>query len=208
MRKTRNEYLRVIGCLCVIAMILFIFMLATAEVNPVAYAATAEVVIPIEDMPDPMDILQRAQTVDVPPIEEPGVYYDIPLSHELQDFLREECEKRGIPIEYALAIMTVENTSFNPERVNSTNDYGLWQINIGNHNYIREHLGKDLDFTNPYDNIEAGVFWISRYYPRYGFEQAAMCYHHGEGHAKKLFKAGNTNDGYSQQVMAAMSLYL
>lgn len=206
MRKTRNEYWRVISCLSVIALILFLFLAATTEVNNQAYAA--EIVIPLEDLPDPIDILPKLNTVEEPIIEEVNTYYDIPLSHELQDFLREECEKRGIPIEYALGIMTVENTSFNPERVNSSNDYGLWQINIGNHDYIREHLGKDLDFTDAYDNIEAGVFWISRYYPRYGYEQAAMCYHHGEGYAKKLFKQGNTNDGYSQKVMTAMSLYL
>ena len=204
MRKTKHGYGMIIGYLCVIALILFLFLATTCTSETTAYAS--EIVGPVVIDVEPIDrVPMLVSTREFVPENE---YFDIPLSHELQDYLRTICEERGIPIEYALAIMTVENTSFEPSRVNSTHDYGLWQINIGNHDYIREQLGEDLVFTDPYDNIKAGVFWISRYYPRYGYEQAAMCYHHGEGYAKKLFRQGNTNDEYSQKVMAAMTLYL
>lgn len=214
----KKKHLMTIAYLAAVALILFVFLALSSDGHAAAYANETKVVATIEEL-DGLheELTDEIITIDIlnpfesgPPEEEPceNFYYDIPLSFELQDYLREKCEEYSIPIEYALGIMTTENASFDSEVINGTNDYGLWQINICNHDYIREQLGKNLDFTNPYDNIEAGVFWISRYYPRYGFEQAAMCYHHGEGYAKKLFKEGNINDSYSQKVMANMSLYL
>lgn len=211
----KKKHKLTIAYLAAIALILFMFLALTSESHAAAFTNETMIVTTIEEL-DIIheDLTSGIITADVTnpfestPPEDEKFYYDIPLSYELQDYLREKCVEYDIPVEYALAIMTTENTGFVPEVINSTNDYGLWQINICNHEYIRDQLGRDLDFTNPYDNIDAGVFWISRYYPRYGFEQAAMCYHHGEGYAKKLFAAGNYNDGYSQKVMANMILYL
>ena len=215
MKNRKNNHWMVITYLAAIALILFVFIVLTCDGHAAAYANENMILASADELDILHDeLMYGINTAEVinpfenGPPDEQNIYYDIPLSHELQDYLREKCDEYSIPIEYALGIMTTENTRFDPEIVNGTNDYGLWQINICNHDYIREQLGKDLDFTNPYDNIDAGVFWISRYYPRYGFEQAAMCYYHGEGYAKKLFKEGNYNDGYSQKVMANMILYL
>ena len=132
-------------------------------------------------------------------------YYDIPLSHELQDYLRECCEARDIPVALALAFIDVES-DFRPELISSTNDYGLMQINIGNHDYITEQIGV-TDYLAPMDNINAGTYWLSRYYPRYDIEQAAICYNRGEGKAKQFFKQGIYSTDYSKEIMKEYERY-
>lgn len=132
-------------------------------------------------------------------------YFDIPLSHEVQDYLMECCEARDIPVELALAFIDVES-DFRPEVVSSTSDYGLMQLNIGNHDYITEQIGV-TDYLAPMDNINAGTYWLSRYYPRYDIEQAAMCYNLGEGGAKKLFKQGIFSTKYSREIMKEYKRY-
>lgn len=132
-------------------------------------------------------------------------YYDIPLSHELQDYLRECCEARDIPIALALAFIDVES-DFRPELISESNDYGLMQINIGNHEYITEQLGV-TDYLAPMDNINAGTYWLSRYYPRYDIEQAAICYNRGEGKAKQFFKQGIYSTTYSKEILKEYERY-
>lgn len=132
-------------------------------------------------------------------------YLEIPLSHEVQDYLKECCEARDIPVELALAFIDVES-DFRQEIISNTDDYGLMQINICNHDYITKQLGV-TDYLSPMENINAGTYWLSRYYPRYGIEQAAMCYHLGEGRAKELFKKGIYSTNYSREILKEYERY-
>lgn len=59
------------------------------------------------------------------PIPEPQVFYfDVPLSEELQDYIREKCSEYEVPMELVIALIDKES-SFRSDVVSTTNDYGL-----------------------------------------------------------------------------------
>ena len=64
-------------------------------------------------------------------------YYDVPLSHSLQDFIYEMCAEEHVPMSLIIAMIDHES-KFNPEAVSATNDYGLMQINEVNHDRLEE----------------------------------------------------------------------
>ena len=155
---------------------------------------------PVDNPVDKVVESEEVEYFDIDEIE--PLYYDVPLSHEMQDYLRQLCNKREIPVELALAFMTVENRQFDPAAISSTNDYGLFQLNIGNHEYIKTQIG-DIDFLSEAGNINAGTYWISRYYPRIkNIEKVALCYHHGEGNV-----GNRTSTEYSRAVLREYEAY-
>ena len=184
-----SDKIRTLACLLVPMTLMLFFMACEQQPEEVA------------SEPYIAPCIEVVEVVEV----QPRQYYDVPLSFELQDYLRECCEARGIPIALALATIEVES-DFRSDIVSSTDDYGLMQINICNHDYLKEELGI-TDFLAPMDNINAGTYWLSRYYPRYGIEQTAMCYNLGEGGAKKLFKKGVYSTDYSKKILKAYERY-
>lgn len=59
------------------------------------------------------------------PIPEPQVFYfDVPLSEELQDYIREKCSEYKVPMELVIALIDKES-SFRSDVVSTTNDYGF-----------------------------------------------------------------------------------
>ena len=70
------------------------------------------------------------------PVPEPQVFYfDIPLSEELQDYIREKCSEYEVPMELVIALIDKES-SFRSDVVSTTNDYGFMQINQCNHEWL------------------------------------------------------------------------
>ena len=126
----------------------------------------------------------------------------IPLSLELQIHLKNECEKYGVNVNEAVAIMAVENETFNPKlkhkNNNGTYDWGLFQVNDC---WIEELKGIGVtDLLDPKQNITAGVYIISTL-DKYSGEQKYTAYNHGEGGMKKLANRGITSTEYSRKVM-------
>ena len=64
---------------------------------------------------------------------------------------------------------------------------GLVQMSVNNIEYIERELGTDIDIYNPYDNILAGTFWLSRYAAKYPDDvcMQLQCYNMGEAGAKE-----------------------
>lgn len=60
--------------------------------------------------------------------QEPELLYDVPMSDELQRYVREQAERQGVPFEIALAVIERES-SYKPDAVSDTGDFGLMQIN-------------------------------------------------------------------------------
>lgn len=90
-----------------------------------------------------------------------NIYYDCPLSHDLQDYIRELCNENGIPMSLVIAMIDVES-SFNPDAVSSTDDYGLMQINKCNHGWLRKQGVTDV--LDPYQNVLGGIIILSQCY--------------------------------------------
>ncbi len=130
-----------------------------------------------------------------------NVYYDIKLSNSKQDYVRKICRKYNVSFELVLAVMKVES-GYNEKAKSKTNDYGIMQINKGNHSFLRKKLGVTnfLDFSQ---NTEAGVYMLSRYTAKHSnIHKVLMCYNLGEGAAAKKWKKGTVQTSYSRKVAA------
>lgn len=128
---------------------------------------------------------------------------DIPLSEDIQKYAYNKCQESGIDYHVFLGLMRKEST-FNPEAVSKTNDYGLCQINKGNHSWLREIFGSDWDPMNPYDNIDASIFILSKYIKDYNCDNyhiLLMNYNMGHGNAVECFNSGIYSSEYSRAIM-------
>lgn len=130
-------------------------------------------------------------------------YYDIPLSKDLQLYTYNKCVDYGIPDHYELILaMMWQESNYTADLISSTDDYGIMQINSCNHSWLVDLLGP-TDFLDASDNINAGVYVISKLLIKYGDEhKALMAYNMGEHGASLNWQAGNYTSNYSRGVVA------
>ena len=130
-------------------------------------------------------------------------YYDIPLSKDLQLYTYNKCVEYGIPEHYELVLaMMWQESNYTADLISSTNDYGIMQINSCNHSWLVDLLGP-TDFLDASDNINAGVYVISKLLIKYDDEhKALMAYNMGEHGASLNWQAGNYTSNYSRGVVA------
>lgn len=126
-------------------------------------------------------------------------YYDIPLETELQDYIRKECDEMNVEMELVLAIMKVES-DFNSDVISDTNDYGLMQINIVNHESLQKKLSI-YDFLDPYDSARTGIYMLSGLDWCENDVQRLMCYNMGVTGAKRAWNKGIQETEYSKKVL-------
>lgn len=157
--------------------------------------------------------LTQRQTTEASPVEVAGISYtqppvfeplDVPLDTELQEHAWRLCQQNDIPFEVVMAIawhesrFTVDAVGCND---NGTCDSGLMQINDINRDWLAEHHG--LDIEDPYDNIEAGIIILSRFWHRYTPEQALTAYAWGEA---GMLEAGVTAPA-AERILERADLY-
>lgn len=147
-----------------------------------------------------VEITKVEITDDEPEIQ----YYDIPLSDELQASTIKLCEKYDIDPIIAFAVMQQEST-YQPDIISKTNDYGIMQINKVNHKWLSDELGI-TDFLDPEQNIEAGLYMLGDYLNRYDLHRALMSYNMGESGARKAISRGNSTSKYSRGVEEIMQI--
>lgn len=146
------------------------------------------------------------QTEEALSITEKPVYYDCPLSHDLQDYIREQCDRKGVPMTLVLALIEVES-SFQEDVISRTDDYGLMQINVINHGWLYEEYGI-TDFLDPYNNILCGITILSQHYERYGDEtKVLMAYNMGAVGAKRRWDIGVYETPYTNKILSAKERY-
>lgn len=139
-------------------------------------------------------------------VEPDEVYYDCPLSHNLQDYIRELCEKNEIPMSLVIALIRVES-SFRTNAISDTGDYGLMQINKINHEWLFEEYGV-TDFFDPYENVFCGITILTQHYKRFqDVDKALMAYNLGATGARRLWDAGIYETSYTQKIRTAMEVY-
>lgn len=142
-------------------------------------------------------------------------FYDIPLSHELQEYTFSRCEELGLtgsPIDYetVLAMMSKES-NYTADAVSTTGDYGIMQINQVNHDRLASTLGFTVPegheiaeaYLDPKQCIEAGTQILAELAAKYSDpHQVLMAYNMGENGARKLWSQGITSSAYSEDVLA------
>ena len=157
-----------------------------------------------EDVSVPVETTCEMSESIVTEADEPDVkYYDVPLSHDLQDYIRELCNENGIPMSLVIAIIDVES-SFNANIVSSTNDYGLMQINKCNHEWLRKQGVTDV--FNPYQNVRGGIMILSECYNE-NLSKTLMSYNLGVARANALWNEGVYGTSYSRAVLSAKGVY-
>lgn len=80
------------------------------------------------------------------------------------------CQEYDADYDLILSIMKAESnynsTAYNTTNSNGTTDYGYMQINSRNNNWVDDLAGRDLDLSNPIENVEAGIL-IYQFYEAY-----------------------------------------
>lgn len=135
------------------------------------------------------------------------VFFDVPLSHSLQRYIYEVCSDNGVPVTLVMSMIDTES-SFNPETVSKSDDYGLMQINSINHEQLAEEY-RCADMLDPYQNIFCGVKIIKSYLDKYDndFTKALMAYNMGDYGARKAWSNGVTSTDYTVKVLGCWEYY-
>lgn len=122
------------------------------------------------------------------------------MPQEEQEFVFYLCS--GYNMDFTLVMALIEHEShFDPAAISKTNDYGYMQINVQNHEWLTETLGV-TDYTDPYQNIRAGVFVLRKLFERYqDVELVLMAYNMGENGAGRLWDKGVFRTDYTQEIL-------
>jgi len=136
------------------------------------------------------------------------VYWDVPLSEAMQDYIRMLSVEYSVPEELILAMIEVES-SFRPSVVSSTGDYGYMQINECNHEWLKDELGV-TDFLDPYQNILCGVYLLSGHLEKTDGDivKALMRYNNGPTGAYRLWQKGVFETSYTKKITTAYEFYI
>ena len=133
-------------------------------------------------------------------------YYDVPLSHSLQNYIYEVCTDEKVPMSLVIAMIDYES-NFNPEIVSDTDDYGLMQINSVNNEMLSSSY-HSADMLDAYQNVFCGVKIIAGYINQYeDYNKALMAYNMGSYGAQKAWENGITSTTYSEQILKLMGSY-
>lgn len=157
-----------------------------------------EIMLTLAEEPAPVGYQVCAQ---IAPAAQAKTYRDIPLSHELQDIADKACEDYKIPQDVLYAVMKVES-GYEVDAQNGS-CYGLMQIHTINMEYLSNNIGT-TDLTDPEQNIKAGAFILGGYLEKYSLPDSLMAYNLGEGGAKRLWKQGIHETGYTRKVLESI----
>ena len=131
---------------------------------------------------------------------------DVPMNEELQEFIY--CLSYGYNIEFPFVMALIElESSFVPNAIGKTNDYGLMQINTCNHEWLSEKLGI-TDFLDPHQNIRSGMYILRYLFEKYEDPaKVLMAYNMGETGAARLWEQGIFETNYSKRIMKTAAEY-
>lgn len=124
------------------------------------------------------------------PLEPSRGYFDVPLDNDLQDYIMDICEDRGIEPAIAFSIIKYES-GFDPNAVGDHgNSIGLMQVQPRWHYARMNELGVS-DLTDPYQNVTVGLDLFADLLDQYGsVEYALMAYNGGSAYATRMIRSG------------------
>ena len=149
------------------------------------------------------DIMNNMKTADKETTTEKVIYYDIPLSKELQDYTRKICEEYGNVDETLVYALIKQESNF---RVKALGDNGkskgLMQIQEMWHKKRMKKLGVDSLMTAK-GNIRVGIDILSEKIDKYNdLGKALTAYNAGDGGAYKYyFSKGIYANDYAKKII-------
>ena len=139
-------------------------------------------------------------------VERPTVaiktYYDVNLSHELQDYIIKRCEQYNISPSLVMAIIERESNCNEKAVGDNGNSLGLMQIQPKWHQWRADKLGC-LDWYNAYDNVTVGIDILGDLFSKYGDDvyMVLMAYNGGPSYAERMSSKGEISK-YAREVDA------
>lgn len=149
------------------------------------------------------DIMNNMKTANKETTTEKVIYYDIPLSKELQDYTRKICEEYGNVDETLVYALIKQESNF---RVKALGDNGkskgLMQIQEMWHKKRMKKLGVDSLMTAK-GNIRVGIDILSEKIDKYDdLGKALTAYNAGDGGAYKYyFSKGIYANDYAKKII-------
>lgn len=133
--------------------------------------------------------------------------FEIPLSANLQSFIKEKCFEEDVPFPLVYALIEHES-SFNADAVSDTGDSGLMQINEINADKCAEYYSC-TDLFNPYQNVYCGIKMLSGHLKACegDVHKALMSYNMGSYGASKLWEDGVITSDYSRTIVSLAEKY-
>lgn len=147
------------------------------------------------------EIVESDSDVEAEPEVEEVVYFDVPLSEELQDHIFATCESYGIDPALVIAVIQKESV-FDASAVG---DYGrslgLMQIQPQWFTERMAELGLD-NLLDPYQNVTLGVDYLAELLAMdRGLEWALMAYNGGHAYANSMVAGGSVSE-YVREVIS------
>ena len=151
---------------------------------------------------------EEPETVEPEVIEETEIQprIDCRLDDEIQQMIVEKCEEYDIDFAFTMAVIFRES-SFKPNVISTSNDYGLMQINKINHEWLSDELGI-TNFLDPEQNVTAGLHMLSNLFEKYEYPTLVlMAYNMGETGAKRLWVQGIYSTEYAEAILQQTDIY-
>lgn len=166
-----------------------------SDVDDTVSTESEKVEVEIEEAPviedESIDISVEEEVV----VTEPTVkYYDVPLSHELQDYIFKLCGERDI--DPALVIAVIERESkYNSSTIGDHgNSLGLMQIQPKWHSERMARLNC-TNLLNPFENVCVGIDILDGLLDSgNSIEWALMAYNGGAGYAYNKVSRGEVSE--------------
>lgn len=139
------------------------------------------------------EVCEEVEAIDIPeetPMEPSRGYFGVPLDKDLQDYIMDICEYRGVEPTIAFAIIKYES-EFNPNAIGDHgNSIGLMQVQPRWHYARMNELGVN-DLTDPYQNVTVGLDLFADLLDQYeSVEYALMAYNGGSAYATRMIRSG------------------
>ena len=145
-------------------------------------------------------IMEAVENLDTQP------RIDCHLDDETQQMIVEKCEEYDVDFSFVMAVIFKES-SFVPNVISKSNDYGLMQINKCNHEWLSAQLGI-TDFLDPEQNVTAGLHMLSSLFEKYDDPaKVLMAYNMGESGARKLWNRGIYSTDYADDILQQADIY-
>lgn len=98
------------------------------------------------------------------------------LPYDHQKYLYERTKELGLDFDKALAVMEHES-KFDANAIGETKDYGYFQVNITNHEWLSDVTNTPNKPLDPYVNIDWGTYmlkWLGDYWTERGLTGKAL----------------------------------
>lgn len=177
-------------------------------VAPLQSQVQDEAIPPIrEPEKDEAPLVIRCDAELEPPKRE--ILYDVvPLSKDLQEYIYLLCDTYFVPVELIFAVIEVES-NFVPWIISSTDDYGLMQLNLCCHDYLKGELGVS-DILDPFQNVHCGIYLFSKKLEtsKGNLELALLCYNSGDTGGMQAWENGIKSTFYTEKIMGLYESYV